>query len=469
MDKYYLQINFINKNNKKIIKNYQLYNNDKLIKEFDDNNAKKISKIIKEYKKNFKLEIDKSESNYKIYDINFLKKYIGIPSKKISNLQKYKKEIIFVSTVVLGIIGLSILDHKVNPDLYNNSNIESSNDIDDNDDIDFIFIEDEPLTEEPTTESSIDNIDTFVTYYPEEKEDDFKVVIYSDNDDNIQENLLPTEMVALGDNVYTRCIGCEDLSNDNLLSFIKQTYKVPILLSSKKYGIDQNWIAAKIRRENPKSTIRTRDNVPCCDGAGIGLMQIEGSVWNNNGLEDIDGSYINFDCKRINDIAENHKNMDKVARFIETKNINSFDDLYNLEITDEEQIEFNITKDDLEKYKNATYGIERATQVWENNNNIIITNNNNNVYNYKLTYEECLDLGNIAYNKGITCVNNCLFSTYNFEDTITETYNYPGDSDYQRNIDCYLNEGEILTNITRDGTIIQTKISHKDPNIIKAY
>ena len=44
------------------------------------------------------------------------------------------------------------------------------------------------------------------------------------------------------------------VAKDDLLLFIQRTYKIPIILSSQKYGIDPNWIAAKIRRENGNSS-----------------------------------------------------------------------------------------------------------------------------------------------------------------------------------------------------------------------
>ena len=469
MSKYFLQINLVNKNNKRIIVNYQLYNKDKLIKDFDESETKRISKIIKNYKEKYELYIDKTEENYKIYDFYFLKNYIGIPSKKVNHINKYRNEIIFISTVALGIIGTSIVDHKVNPDLYNNSSVEASND-DTNDEKDFIFIDnttEEITSEEITTEEVKDeNIDSPLIYQPNDETDDdgFKIVYLDDDDDEANKNVIQNDTITSNDNLYTRCIECEDLSNDELLQFIKQTYKIPIELSFQKYGIDNNWIAAIIRRENPHSEVRNNSN-----GAGVGLMQVEGSVWKNKQLEDINGEIVYLDCDKMNNLSINHKNMDKVAKYIETKNINTFDDLYNLEITEEDQKKYDITTDDLNKYKNATYSIEKGCQIWEYNCNEIIKNNNIDFYNFKLSVEECLSVGNLAYNKGITCINNCLRSNYNIEDAINNISLYSGDPDYQKNIDCFIPEGYVITNRTRDNQIIQIKISHEELENIKAY
>ena len=230
MDKYYLQINLISKNNKKILTNYELYNNDKLIKIYDDNDTKKISKIIKDYKKAYKLDIDKSEKNYKIYDYNFLKNYIGIPSKNVIHKSKYVKEIAILSTLAIGFIGTSIYDHKINPDLYNNSNIESNNNDIDNE-IDFVYVDkNKEITTESTTDDINKDIDTPIVYYPEDKKkENYELKIFSDDDDNIIQNILPTEMVSSSEDIYTRNIECEDVSNDDLLLFIQRTYKIPII------------------------------------------------------------------------------------------------------------------------------------------------------------------------------------------------------------------------------------------------
>ena len=451
MDNYFLQINLTKKKDKKIVNNYQLYNNKKLIKQFNENDTKRISNIIREYKRKHKLIIDKSEENYKIYDFEFLKNYIKIPAKKINLFNKYTKEVAVLSTLTIGLISTSLIDHKINPSLYG-AKIESIEDDDDfiNEDNDVI------KNNEATSESIFNEIDTPMVYYPEDKEKNYTIKYYSDNDYNIKESVNDAQIISSVDNTYKFEFNYEDRSNEEYLTKIKDTYKNAIEKCSKKYGIDSNLIAAMICQEN-KEAIVNNSNI-----GGVGLLQVERQVWNGFTMNDIDGNEVTIDCNQINNISSDYDKMKQVSIYL--------DDLESKKINEDDYVKYNITKDDIDKYHNAELSIEIGCMISESYQNQILTNNKNNNYSYKLTYEECELLGIWAHNKGINTIEACLKSTNNFEDTLNTIKQTPyGDNEYLEHVLSYLPNGSVITMKSRDNNQISIKTENQNITYAKAF
>ena len=449
MDNYYLQINLIKKNNKRIVNNYQLYNNDKLIKQFSDNDTKRISNIIKQYKKYNNLHIDKSKDNYRIYDISFIKKYIGIPSKKIIN--KYSKEIAILSTITLGLITTSIIDHKVNPNLYTTS-LENDNSVEDDD---FIYVNNESENiKEIENESVFDKIDSPIVYYPEEKKD-YTIKYYSDNDYNINQNVNDIQITSSMDNTYKFEFNYDDRSNEEYLNIIKDVYKNSIEKCSNKYGIDKNLIVAMICQENKEATVNNSSI------GGVGLLQVERQVWNGYTMNDIDGNQVKIDCDQINNISSDYNKMKIVSNYL--------NDLENKKISENDYINYNITQEDILKYHNAEKSIEIGCMISESYQNQIINNNKNNTYSYKLTDEECEILGIWSHNKGINQIEACLKSTNSFEETLNTIKQTPyGDNEYLEHVFSYLPDEAIITMKTRDKAEIHIKVKNQEMNYVNA-
>lgn len=453
MNKYYLQINLINKNNKKIITNYQLYNNDTIIKQYDDNDIKKINKIIREYKSKNNLDMKKFDNNYKIYDIYFLKKYIGIPSNKVSHINKYSKQVALLSALAIGFVSTSVIDHKVNPDLYNNTFIESN--IDTEEEIDFVYIDNnkEIKEEKKQDEELFNDIDTPMMYTDKTNNNtnNYKIIFYSDKDDVAKENVLPTEIVSSPNDIYTFSNDYEDRSNNEYIQKIIDTYSNSIRHCSEKYGIDEKLIIAMICQENPKS------DVNYTSVGGVGLLQVERQIWNNYTMNDIDGNQVTINCDDINDISSDYEKMNKVAIY---KN-----DLKNNLINENDYEKYDINQEDIKKFENAEKSIEIGCMIFEYCENQIIENNNKNVYNYKLTDEECELLSIWAHNKGINQVENCLKNTNSFDETIDLIKTTPyGDNEYLEHVISFLPNDTVINMKNRNNNSIVIKIENNLEN-----
>ena len=445
--KYLLKINYDFRHNVKYISSFDLIIDDRIRRRIMDD------KIINYIENMIRLENPKKKKiNDEIYisDEDFIKNHVPMPSKKISKENNYAKKIGLITTLGLSFISTIILDHKINPNLYNSSNTSSTLE----DDFEEVNINNE---KEEEIKVSLDDIDTPIVF-SNETDEGIKISYFSDKDDNVNEEVLTTNTITSFDNIYKYNIECEDLSDDELLNFIKETYKVPIYLCSRKYGKDPNWVAAKIRRENPYLVVRDES----CD-YGYGTLQLEKCIWEDVLIEDIDGSSRIIDFNKVNNISENHVNMDKVSYYINNNcNIESLEELYNLNPTDDELNKYNITLDDLEKYKNFTYGLEFGLNIWHLYDKEIMENNKNNEYNYTLSDEECILISDWAYNKGINCINNCLYNSNSFEETITKIKSTDyGDNEYDKNTFCYIgndtiicdNNIYIMTNLQLQNTI----------------
>ena len=442
--------------NKFLLKiNYEFRHNVKYISSFDliiDNRVRKRimdEKLINYLENMIRLENPTKkiiENEVYISDEEFIKNHVNIPSKKINTKNNYGKKVAIVTTLGLSFIATSILDHKINPDLYHTKD----NDLTTEDDFEKV-INNNDIDENI---AKLDNIDTPMVF-ESENNGNIKIKYFSDNED-IYENesnkneLLSSDISSFYDNVFTYNVECEDLSDDELLNFIKETYKVPIYLASRKFGKDPNLIAAKIRRENPRLEVRDPS-----ESYGYGTLQIERNIW-----EDKDN---NIDFDKVNNIPEDHVNMDKVSNYINSlSQINSFDELYNLTLSLDDMNKYNITEDDLEKYKNVAYGLEKGCEIWEQYDNEIINKNKNNEYNYVISNEECIILGNWAYNMGIDTVNTCINNSSSFEETINQIRNVVewGDNNYDKNTFCYIKNGSIIENRLRDGSNIYIMVNH---------
>ncbi|MBQ9024318.1 MAG: hypothetical protein IJ105_03740 [Bacilli bacterium] len=463
MDNYYLQINLIDKNNKKAIVNYQLYNYNKLIYEYNDNDVKKINKIIKDYKRNNRLDIIKNDSNYRIYDIDFLKKYIGIPSKKVNHINKNIKKIAFLTTLSVTFLSTSLIDHKVNPDLYNKTNIENNIDNEENNDLDFVYVDNnineikKEKQEKKEAEELFDEIDTTMMYTEKTNTnpDNYKIIFYSDKDDKVEESVLQTEIVSSSNDIYKFLYNYEDRSNNEYIQKIIDSYSNSIRHCSEKYGIDEKLIIAMICQENPKSDINYTDV------GGVGLLQVERQIWNNYTMNDIDGNLVTINCDEINNISSDYEKMSKVAIY---KN-----DLKNSIINENDYVKYGINQDDIKKFENAEKSIEIGCMIFEYCENQILENNNKNAYNYKLTDEECELLSIWAHNKGINQVENCLKNTYSFDETLNLIKQTPyGDNEYLEHVVSYLPNDTNIIMKTRNNENIVINIKNNSENYSKS-
>jgi len=242
MKNYYLKVNFfIKDNNKKKVINYELYNNDELIKIFNKDESKNISKLIK----NNNIKANKINGNYIINNKNFIKKYIyrNINTNNI----KYKifnKKLIYTSLAGLSIISLLGIKN------INNKNTQSTsieNEIEYNNiDDDIIF---NNVNEDITTEENI----------------------IIDNKELSDVNFYFDSEIINEPDIYQ--FNYEDRSNMNNVQFVKDNYSIYIDKYSKIYGIDANLLTAMICQENWKNE-KNYSNI-----GGHGVLQLE-SIWN---------------------------------------------------------------------------------------------------------------------------------------------------------------------------------------------
>ena len=255
MDSYYLKINFIDD----IVDSYDLYNGDKLIKEIDYETSDTITDNIM---KNRNIKIKKINNEYIINDINLIKKYVHIPSRKIthSNKNAGKVAILAVSTATL--LALASLSYDQNSQKLNSETT-------------YYYVNNNEY-KSPNTETQINNIDyqnkEFIdTAYDEE-------IIYS----------TPTEINNV-DAIYE--FNYKDKTDDEDINYVMNTYGNIIDKYSITYGIDKKLIASLIAQENPYND-KNYSNI-----GGHGVLQIE-SVWNGDQI-----SAYNFETNSMETIT----------------------------------------------------------------------------------------------------------------------------------------------------------------------
>ena len=336
MDKYYLKSDIIYKNNKRFIVGYKLYYNDKIIKELDENSSRKITHKIKEYNINY---IDNSD--YIIIDnIDFLKAFVGIPSKKVSHINKYPKaNIIIASTVlslVLGAFGLMAIkkgSSKNNPKpeagtelLTDDNNEISTNEIDDN-------IEN---TTEETNYSTISDKEISTE------------ISSTENNNEISNEYNSSNLIE-----YSYA----DLENRLFLDDIRERFGETIHKYSKIYGIDENLITAIIAQENPHLW---------SGGRAAGLMQVERVAWHGVTVTDIDGSDLYIDCDLMDDIDNYYDYSIHVGCYIfwftyNKVNEDNEDNQFNYKLTDAEVLAVAISS-----YNKSVYSVEPCLEYTNN-------------------------------------------------------------------------------------------------------
>ena len=265
MNNYYLKINYIIKDNKKVIESYDLYNGNNLIKEIDYQTS---DVITQDLKKDFSPKIIKFNSNYIINDLKFIKKYIDIPKRKISHNNKFagKTAILAVSTATLLSITALANSH------YNDNNINNTSSI---------------TTYYYPTNNNDNNESTAVKVYFDDL-DHSKPII---NDEIIYSEAIKNEIKEQPHNESTYSFNYEDRSSDNRIINIQNLYGNSIKKYSNQYGIDEKLIYAIILQENPDNTLNY-SNI-----GGHGIMQIE-SIWNN----EIIRAY-NFETNNIEELT----------------------------------------------------------------------------------------------------------------------------------------------------------------------
>lgn len=234
MDNYFLKVNFIlGYDNRKEILSYELYNNDELINIYTDENAREISRLIKDSN----IKAKQEGFNYIIDDQKFIKKNFFKKPKRTIKKFSLKKAIIISSLAAGSILTLVALKkHK------DNSNKEP--------------IKIEQVTTEETNEIEDNNQDI--------NEDDAKI-----------EDVENVEFYFDSNNIdkSTYNLSYESRSNEDDINYVKENYYSSINANSNAYGNDPDLIAAIIAQENYNNSKNYSDV------GGHGVMQIE-SIWN---------------------------------------------------------------------------------------------------------------------------------------------------------------------------------------------
>lgn len=399
MDNYYIKANF-NRNEKgRYIEKYELYNNRIPIKTIDT----KTSKLITDEINNHNIELKQVGFDHIIDDMNFIKRYIKLPSK-ILQKNKYAGKIVVLSSMLTASIIASINKFDDNTVYAETTPIESnSDDLDTNNDIEEVPIEnttEEIKIEEPTEQVQFEDLNTPM-YYHDTTEMDYnnypiseeKLTTENNSQELIDENINDVNTITNFNSNNTLSFSYDDLENQDFMENIMNLYGDSIKKYSEKYGIDSKLIAAIIAQENPHS-VRGE--------YAAGLMQVERSVWNGVTVRDIDGSDLYIDCNLIDNDPD--------------------------------------------------YGIHAGCYIFWFTYEKIINDNKNNQFNFSLNDEECLAIAISSYNKSVYSVEPCLMNTINIEDSYDAIRNIPyGDDYYKEKILSGLDNNTILTMNTSDG------------------
>lgn len=399
MDNYYIKANF-NRNEKgRYIEKYELYNNRIPIKTIDI----KTSKLITDEINKNNVELKQVGFDHIIDDMNFIKKYIKLPSK-ILQKNKYAGKIVVLSSVLTASIIASINKFDDNTVYAEATPIESNNnDLDTNNNIEEVPIEnttEEIKIEEPTEQVQFEDLNTPM-YYHDTTEMDYnnypiseeKLTTENNSQELIDENINDVNTITNFNSNNTLSFSYDDLENQDFMENIMNLYGDSIKKYSEKYGIDSKLIAAIIAQENPHS-VRGE--------YAAGLMQVERSVWNGVTVRDIDGSDLYIDCNLIDNDPD--------------------------------------------------YGIHAGCYIFWFTYEKIINDNKNNQFNFSLNDEECLAIAISSYNKSVYSVEPCLMNTINIENSYDAIRNIPyGDDYYKEKILSGLNNNTILTMKTSDG------------------
>lgn len=407
MNNYYLKINAVIKNNKRYFRTCDLYKGNKLIKTYDRDATKQIHKLAKEHY----IDIVNKKNGYIIDNIDFIDKYIGIPSKKVSRINPYIGMIATFTSLSLAALGISALDHKYNPQLYDTS---ITNDVDDEDLIDNSMVcYDTGSDEETKDDTELYNMDeaNVSLVYNTVDEDNNKphVIIYSDNDDNFKESTNESLILNSTDNISSYFndeqkyeFNYSDLENLSFTDNLKTSYGDSIKKYADFYGIDYNLIVAIIAQENPFNDI---------SNYAAGQMQVERSVWHDKTFIDKDGSELYIDCNRMDYDSE--------------------------------------------------YAIHVGCYIYWFTYNKLNDDNNANMFNYKLTDSEVLALSIESYNKSIYSVEPVLQRTNNVDEAFAEINTLAGDEDYHLKVLSGLNENTVLTMKPINGEVKQILVNNQ--------
>lgn len=498
MDKYYLKVNVTRKNGKRYITSCDLYNRNKKIKSYDRDVTREICKLAKEHN----IDIVNNKGSYIIDNYEFLNTYVGIPSKKVSHINPYAGLSTAIASMALFTLGLSAVDHKYNPELYGSS-IESNMD-----DLDIVY--DDMLTYDTGSDEEVEAYDFGETnadlIYSStlENSDSPHVIIFSDNDNNIQDSTNETNILSISDidDSCTYQFESIDNSNEKCVKLIDLIYGDDIKQLSNQYGFSYNFILADICREN--GAFSTRYSTI----GGVGPMQVEWYVWDGHSLPDIDGTNYTFDCSKLNNISNDFEKMfavsiykhifidQNISREKLEENINSYlnivkDDYYendynnkiayfngylNIidnatsfeEAKDQTLSYFDISEENINQYDNAIEGVKAGEVILHDNLNTIYNNNKNNMYGYKLSNYDVGVFAIWAQNKGITCVEECLKVTYNSFDTENAIIRSPGgDNDYLPHVFGFMPSDSVISfkidneviNIKPENIALENKIT----------
>lgn len=270
MAKYYLKVNFKIIDNKRVIDSYSLYNNDKLIETLDFETSNNITKEIIKYH-NFK----HNNNDYIIDDINLIKKYINLPSKKVShkNINVGKIAIAAVSAATMLSLTSLANNHFKDDNLDNSSSVTTY----------YYSTKNNENYESPTIKVYFDDLN----HSKNINTDDLNKIVYS------EPKIIDTKddfVEIKQQNIDTNSIysfNYEDRSNDERLTNTLNLYGTSINNYSNMYGIDKKLIAAFIAQENPNN-IKNYSDI-----GGHGIMQIE-SIWNGQTI-----SAYNFETNSI--------------------------------------------------------------------------------------------------------------------------------------------------------------------------
>ena len=345
MDNYYLKINVITKNNNKYFNTCELRKSNRLIKIYDNDITKEIYKLAKDNN----IDIINKNNTYIIDDINFISNYIGIPSSKISHINKYAGMIATSSILALGSLGISTLDHIYNPELYSNTKENS--------------IDNAYNDEETTEEISFDDSNANLIFNTTEEENNTHIKYYSDDDNNYVDSTNETIVLTNYEDEYlnsfndnnTYSFYYSDLENQLFIDNIISKYDSIIRKYSDYYGIDYNLIVAFIAQENPRDEISTW---------AAGQFQVERSVWDGQTVIDKDGNNLYIDCNLM-DIDPDYAI--HVGCYIYWFSYNMLNDdnnrnNFNYHLTDAEVFALSISA-----YNKSVYNIE---SILERTNNI---------------------------------------------------------------------------------------------------
>lgn len=391
MDNYYIKANF-NRNEKgRYIEKYELYNNRIPIKTIDI----KTSKLITDEINKNNVELKQVGFDHIIDDMNFIKKYVKLPSK-ILQKNKYAGKIVVLSSMLTASIIASINKFDDNTVYAEEKTIESNiedanteeitnNDITETTTEEKIEFEDlnTPMYYHDTTEMDYNN-------YPISEE---KLTTENNSQELIDENINDVNTITNFNSNNTLSFSYEDLENQGFMENILNQYGDSLKKYSEKYGIDYKLMAAIIAQENPYN-VRGK--------YAAGLMQVERSVWDGVTVKDIDGSDLYIDCNLIDNDSD--------------------------------------------------YAIHVGYYIFWFTYNKVIEDNNNNSFNFKLNDEECVAIAISSYNKSVYSVEPCLMKTNNIEEAYEAIRNIPyGDDYYRQKILSGLDNNTVLTMNTSDG------------------